>query len=152
MPPGATLHATCVLIGEAGVLVRGASGAGKSALAHSLIEEAGLRGGFARLVSDDRVRVRSRNGRLLAQPVPPLGGRLEVRGVGLLKLPHEPAAVVRLIVDCLDEAPPRLPEAAEQGDVIEGVALPRLAMRAEPALARIVLWRLRDLDDTVPAQ
>ena len=152
MPPGATLHATCVLIGEAGVLIRGASGAGKSALAHMLIEEVALRGGFARLVCDDRVRVWRRNGRLLARPIPPLAGRLEVRGVGLLSLPHEPGAVVRLIVDCLGETPTRLPEAAQQSDAIEGVALPRLALRTEPALARIVLWRLRDLDDTVMAQ
>ena len=152
MLPGATLHATCVLVGEAGVLIRGASGAGKSALAHMLIEQAALRGDFARLICDDRVRVWGRNGRLLARPVPPLEGRLEVRGVGLLGLPHEPAAIVRLIVDCLAQAPTRLPEAAERSDVVEGVVLPRLALRVDPAVALIVLWRLRDLDDTVTAQ
>jgi HPr kinase/phosphorylase len=149
VPRGATIHASCVLVGEAGVLIRGASGSGKSSLAHLLLAEAAQPGGFARLVCDDRVRVEVRSGRLLARAVSPLEGCLEVRGVGLLAVPHEAAAVVRLVVDCLGDAPTRLPEAAEQTVAIEGVALPRLALRAEPTLARIVLWRLRDLHDTV---
>jgi HPr kinase/phosphorylase len=149
VPRGATIHASCVLVGEAGVLIRGASGSGKSSLAHLLLAEAAQPGGFARLVCDDRVRVEVRSGRLLARAVSPLEGCLEVRGVGLLAVPHEAAAVVRLVVDCRGDAPTRLPEAAEQTVAIEGVALPRLALRAEPTLARIVLWRLRDLHDTV---
>ena len=48
------IHATVVLVGEAGVLIRGASGSGKSALALALMSEAGRRGLFARLVGDDR--------------------------------------------------------------------------------------------------
>ncbi len=151
-PPGATIHASCVLVGEAGVLIRGASGFGKSALAHMLLTEAAQRGGFACLVCDDRVRVERRSGRLLARAVSPLQGRLEVRGVGLLAVAHETAAVVRLVVDCLTDAPTRLPEAAERSATIEGVALPRLAHRVGPVLTRIVLWRLRDLDDTVMAE
>jgi serine kinase of HPr protein (carbohydrate metabolism regulator) len=146
---GATIHASCVVFGEAGVLIRGASGSGKSALAHMLIAAASARDGFARLVCDDRVRVERRNGRLVARAVPQIAGRMEVRGVGLLAFPHEPSAVVRLVVDCLSDAPTRLPVPAEQMDAIEGVILPRLAHRVEPALTRIVLRRLRDLHDTV---
>src|SRR5437868_6022496 len=110
MPSGATIHASCVLVGEAGVLIRGASGSGKSFLAHMLIAEAAQRGGFARLVCDDRIRIERRGGRLLARAVSPLESCLEVRGVGLLSIPHEPAAVIRLVVDCLGDAPARLPE------------------------------------------
>lgn len=149
MPPGATIHASCVLVGEAGVLIRGASGSGKSALAHMLLAEAAQADAFARLVCDDRVHVQPRHGRLLARAVPPLEGCLEVRGVGLLGVAHEPAAVVRLVVDCAVDAPVRLPELAEQSETIEGVVLPRLALRSEPLLARIVLWRLRGFRDTV---
>jgi serine kinase of HPr protein (carbohydrate metabolism regulator) len=149
---GATIHASCVVLGEAGVLIRGASGAGKSSLAHVLTDEVSRRGGFARLVCDDRVRVERRSGRLLARAVPPLEGCLEVRGVGLLAVAHEPAAVVRLLVDCLGDPPARLPEDAEQVETVQGVVLPRLAHRVDPALARIVLWRLRDLHDTVMAK
>lgn len=149
MAPGATIHASCVLVGEAGVLIRGASGSGKSVLAHMLLAEAALTGGFARLVCDDRVHVQPQHGRLLARAVPPLEGCLEVRGVGLLSVAHEAAAVVRLVVDCSPDAPTRLPEPAEQTETIAGVALPRLALRFEPLLARIVAWRLRDLHDTV---
>jgi HPr kinase/phosphorylase len=144
---GTTLHASCVLVGEAGVLIRGASGSGKSALAHMLLVEGALDGGFARLVCDDRVRVERRGGRLLARAVPRLAGYLEVRGVGILAVRHEAAAVIRLVVDCLGHRPDRLPETADQVETIHGVALPRLALRPEPALARIVLWRLRALAD-----
>ena len=149
MPPGATIHASCVLVGEAGVLIRGASGSGKSALAHMLLAEVAQAGGFARLVCDDRVHIQPRHGRLLARPVPPLEGCLEVRGVGLLSVAHEPAAVVRLVVDCSAGAPARLPQQTEQTETVAGVVLPRLALRFEPFTARIVAWRLRGVHDTV---
>ena len=49
-----TVHATCVVIDEGGVLIRGAPAAGKSTLARELVAIALLQGRFARLVSDDR--------------------------------------------------------------------------------------------------
>ncbi len=57
-PPPAplpTLHATALIVGDAGVLIRGRSGAGKSRLAEELVEAAQARGWFGRLVADDRV-------------------------------------------------------------------------------------------------
>ena len=145
--PGETIHASCVLVDEAGVLIRGASGAGKSSLAHMLLVEGSLDGGFARLVCDDRVRIERRAGRLVARAVAPLSGYLEVRGVGILPVRHEASAVVRLVVDCLDHRPARLPDTADQVAVVQGIVLPRVALRPEAALARIILWRLRALAD-----
>ncbi|MFL4972164.1 MAG: HPr kinase/phosphorylase, partial [Microvirga sp.] len=87
------IHATCVVIGEAGILIRGASGSGTSSLAGALLAGAALAGRFGRLVGDDRVEIAVLNGRLVARPVKPIEGRLEVRGIGIVALAHEPAAV-----------------------------------------------------------
>ena len=70
--PG-TIHAGCVLVGEAGLLIRGASGSGKSTLAREVVSRAVQAGRFGRLVSDDRTRIEARHGRLVAHPVEPFG-------------------------------------------------------------------------------
>ena len=121
-----TLHGTCVLIGTAGVLIRGAGGAGKTALALALVEAAERAGRFARLVADDRVAVRAVNGRLVASPPATIAGLAEVRGRGLVPQPFERAAVVRLVVDLLPTADlARLPDPSAFATVIAGIALPR---------------------------
>ncbi|HEY8382247.1 MAG TPA: HPr kinase/phosphatase C-terminal domain-containing protein [Microvirga sp.] len=142
-----TVHASCVLAGEGAVLIRGEAGAGKSTLARSLLEAASVRGRFARLVADDRVRIAPRHGRLVARPVPPLHGLLEVRGVGLLRRPHEEAALLRLVLDLSEGGPDRLPEAAEGVVVLCGIEIPRLFGRTGAPLWDIVLDRLSARDD-----
>ena len=123
-----TVHASAVLVGTRAVLIRGPSGSGKSRLAYELIES--QRSGFlpfARLVGDDRVHLRAAGGRLLVCSVQALAGLIEVRGVGILRLPHEPRAVVGLVVDLAADAE-RLPEAKVRQAVVEGICLPRLAV------------------------
>jgi HPr kinase/phosphorylase len=86
MPPmrePETIHATCVLIGEAGILIRGEAGSGKSTLARQLIHDARQKNLFASLVSDDRTWIVERHGRLLARVVESIAGLIEVRGAGL---------------------------------------------------------------------
>ncbi len=133
--PSATIHASAVLVGTRAVLIRGPSGSGKSRLALELIWAA--HGGslpFARLVGDDRVHVEAAHGRLLVRPAAALAGLIEVRGVGIRKLPYEPSAVVGLVVDLAADAE-RLPRPDRQQTELEGVALARLAVAAgEPAL------------------
>lgn len=122
-----TVHASCVLLDEAGVLVRGASGAGKSALCLALLDRAGLEGRHARLVGDDRIRLEARHGRLIARPHPALAGLIEIRGHGIRRLTaHAPAAVLRLVVDLVAEAE-RLPGAGQTA-LLLGVTVPRLAL------------------------
>ena len=126
-----TVHASAVLVGARAVLIRGPSGAGKSRLALALIEAARtgtLR--FARLVGDDRVHLEPANGRLLVRPAEALAGLIEVRGLGVRRLHHEPHAVVGLVVDLAAADAERLPEAERQHTVIAGVSLPRLAIAA----------------------
>jgi HPr kinase/phosphorylase len=136
----ATLHASAVLVGARAVLIRGPSGSGKSKLARELIESArGNGSGFARLVGDDRVHLETASGRLLVRPAQALAGLLEVRGVGVLRVDHEPVAVVGLVVDLNAVDAERLPEPERQRIEIEGVVLPRLAVAAgAPALPTVL--------------
>lgn len=148
---GGTAHATAIVIGEDGMLIRGPSGSGKSRLAREVIEGAAEGGRFSRLVADDRVALCCRGGRLIARPAPSLAGILEIRGVGLVQVPYEPAALIRLVVDILDEAP-RFPEPGEAWAELLSVRLPRLAVNF-PSAPGVVLWRLRahfDAFVTVP--
>jgi HPr kinase/phosphorylase len=139
----ATVHASAVLVGARAVLIRGPSGSGKSRLARELIETARDNGlGFARLVGDDRVHVDAAGGRLLVRPAEALAGLLEVRGVGLLRLVHEPSAVVGLVVDLDAADAERLPETSRQRTEIEGIVLPRLAVAAGAAALPPVLAHL----------
>ena len=105
MTPSVNIHASCVRFGRQGVLLLGKSGAGKSDLALRLI----ARG--ARLVSDDRCVLCVVNGRLVAQPPPAIAGLLEVRGVGIVKMPHAAGAAIELVAD-LSARVERLPEPA----------------------------------------
>jgi HPr kinase/phosphorylase len=138
----ATIHASAVVTGARAVLIRGPSGAGKSRLALDLIEAArsgALR--FARLIGDDRVHVEAAGGRLLARPAEALAGLIEVRGLGILRLPYEPSAVVGLVVD-LGANAERFPKVTERQVIIEGVSLPRLAVAADQLALPAVLTLL----------
>ncbi len=125
--PGPYLHATAVLVAEGAVLIRGASGAGKSQLALALIAEARRCGLFTRLIGDDRVAVSLAGGRALVRGHPVLAGRIEERATGILMGASEVAGVLRCVVD-LNAAPPRLPENEAQLAILEGVSLPNLTI------------------------
>jgi HPr kinase/phosphorylase len=138
----ATVHASAVLVGARAVLIRGPSGSGKSQLARQLIEMRGKDFAFTRLVGDDRVHLEAANGRLLVRPAEALAGLLEVRGVGLIRLDHEPSAVVGLVIDLAAADAERLPEPERQRAEIEGVVLPRLAVADGVAPLPVVLGHL----------
>jgi HPr kinase/phosphorylase len=132
---GPSIHASAVLVGAHAVLIRGPSGAGKSRLAFELIQAAPRR--FTRLVADDRVHVEAAHGRLLVRPAPALAGLIEVRGLGIVCLPHEPVAVVSLVID-LGSPMERMPDGTAARASIEGVKLPRLAVAADDSFSTVV--------------
>ena len=132
------LHATVLIIGESGLLLRGPSGSGKSSLAAALCDEAQRRRWFARLVGDDRVSVSAQSGRLIARPHPAIPGLLERRGLGLVPVSHEPACVVGYVCD-LVPTPERLPADNELVN-LAGLSLPclRLSFRPDDAMRKLI--------------
>lgn len=99
-----TVHATTVAFEDRAALIRGKSGSGKSSLALQLLALGG------KLVSDDRTHILRRDGLLLATAPAPIRGRIEARGIGILKVPSIDQARVTLIVDMDQMETQRLPE------------------------------------------
>ncbi len=123
-----TIHGTGILISGVGVLLRGASGAGKSDLAMRLIDEGAI------LIADDRVEVQVDQGKVTAAAPARLTGLIEVRGVGIMRVPFVPRAELHLVVDLV--APglvERLPEVGWT-PVVKG-HLPRIADVRLPRIA-----------------
>lgn len=99
------VHGTTVTLEGEGVLLRGPSGSGKSDLAIRLID------GGARLVADDQTELRRAADRLIARAPASIAGRMEVRGVGILRVPTVPSAPLRLVIDLVaPDRVDRLPE------------------------------------------
>jgi len=88
----ANIHATCVAIGGKGVLLLGASGAGKSDLALRLIDDG------AQLVADDRTLLRAKNGALHASAPSSIKGLLEIRAIGIVAYPARASVKLALAV------------------------------------------------------
>lgn len=134
-----TVHASAVVIGEHGVLIRGRSGSGKSSLALGLIDRDP---DGTRLVADDRVALAVDGGVLVASVPDAIAGKLEVRGQGIVPVDHRSPAAIRLVVDLLPpEDCPRLPEAEDARVEVMGIVLPRLKLPvgAAEAAARVRL-------------
>jgi serine kinase of HPr protein (carbohydrate metabolism regulator) len=142
-----TIHATAVLAGARAVLIRGPAGAGKSSLAFALVcaADSGVIP-FARLIGDDRVHVEAVHGRLLVRPAQTILGLIEIRGLGIRQLSHEPVAAVGLVVDLGAGDAERLPARESAVTDIAGIALPRLAVapRTDPLPLLIAALRTKD--------
>jgi HPr kinase/phosphorylase len=124
---GPTIHASAVLAGARAVLIRGPAGSGKSQLALALFRAGGTALPFTRLVGDDRVHVEAAHGRALVRPAPALAGLIEVRGLGIRRLPFESLAVVGLVVDLAAHVD-RLPSPESAVTELAGIVLPRLGV------------------------
>ena len=131
---GSSIHATCVRTGGAGILLAGPSGSGKSALALELIDTPGHGAGGPLLetvlVADDRVLLERNGEELFASPPEELAGLLEVRGLGILRVPHVERVRVRLIVRLSPwHEIERMPE--PESEELEGANLPLIRIDAE---------------------
>jgi len=144
-----TIHASVVLVGPRAVLIRGPAGSGKSRLALTLIQAGGHSLPFTRLVGDDRVHVEAAHGRLLVRPPDALAGLIEVRGLGIRRVPFEPLAVIGLVVDMAATDSERLPTRESAITELDGVALPRLAVAPGEDPFGLLLAALQTPDSTV---
>lgn len=99
------LHATTVDFDGQGVLITGASGSGKSALALQLMAFG------AQLVADDRTQVEMTDDAFIASAPDPIKGLIEARGVGLLKAKCVPSTRLRLAIDMDRVETERMPPA-----------------------------------------
>ncbi len=109
-----------------GVLLIGPSGSGKSDLALRLLGR-----GFA-LVADDRVDIEDG----IAAPPAALAGLMEVRGLGVVRLPYVAAARLALVAD-LGALAERLPAPGHHAEL--GLPLIQLDAAAPSAPERIAL-------------
>lgn len=136
--PPLVMQASAVVIGGRALLIEGPPGSGKSTLALALIDRG------AGLIGDDAVTLMPEGARLIASPPPNIAGLLEVRGVGLIRLPTAAPAPVALILTLGGASGPRLPETPLARRVIVGVPVPTLAF--EPGAIAPALraeWALR---------
>ena len=126
------MHASCAARDGAGVLLLGPSGSGKSDLLLRLLDR-----GFD-LVADDVVTVEDGE----ARAPDALAGLLEVRGLGILRVPHSSRARVALAVRVCasaDERPERMP--LPEAEPALGVPLVRVDPRLASAVP-FVVWAL----------
>ena len=103
MTGGEPVHASCVALGDRGLLILGPSGSGKSALALRLMALG------AALVADDQTLLTREGDALIARCPPQLSGLIEARFVGLLRTTPLERAEIALVVDLSQHEAARLP-------------------------------------------
>ena len=96
------IHATGLVLGTTGLILRGPSGAGKSLLALELIDEWEMRGEGAKLVSDDRIDIEATTTGLVMRAPKAIEGLVELRGRGIVSRPFVATAPLHLVVDLVD--------------------------------------------------
>src|SRR3954463_5479912 len=96
------IHATGLVLGKTGLILRGPSGTGKSLLALELMDEWEARGLAAKLVSDDRVDIEATPKGLVMHAPKAIEGLIELRGRGIVARPFANKAPLDLVVDLVD--------------------------------------------------
>ncbi len=134
------IHGTAVALDGDGILLRGPSGSGKSDLALRLIE------GGARLIADDQTELRDIGGMVRMSSPATIAGRMEVRGLGIVAMPSQESAPLRLVVDLKSaSAIERMPEPASCRFLDHDIPLIAVApfQASAPAKLRLALRMVR---------
>ncbi|MCH8684277.1 HPr kinase/phosphorylase [Pedomonas mirosovicensis] len=118
---GVLQHASCVSCHGRGVLIMGEPGTGKSSLALRLIDRGAM------LVADDYTLLTRAGDALVATPPRRIAGLIEVRGLGIFRLPFRRNIPLVLTVR-LGREDERLPEPKEWEML--GVTVPLIVMDA----------------------
>jgi serine kinase of HPr protein (carbohydrate metabolism regulator) len=130
------IHATPVALDGRAVLLRGASGAGKSDLALRLIDAG------ACLVADDQSELARAGDGIVVRAPPAIAGLIEVRGIGIIRLKPVAEAPLSLVADLVPpDAIDRIPSARLER--ILGLDFPLIAVApfeaSAPAKLRLAL-------------
>jgi HPr kinase/phosphorylase len=130
-----TLHASCIALGDRGLLILGPSGAGKSGLALQLMACG------ADLVADDRTEVIARDGQLIARCPATLAGLIEARDIGILSAPHRAEVALTLAIDLGQTEDQRLPP--PRHITVQGIPLPLVLRPRHDHLNAAILCYLK---------
>jgi len=139
-PAEEVIHATCVAVDGTGVLLLGPPGSGKSDLALRLIDTPGMATGkdmlTAELVADDQVKLARAGNHLVATAPAKLAGLIEIRGLGIVKVPHRASAEIGLAIRLAPHtAIERLPEPGTNRYTALGITIPLVEIDATAASA-----------------
>lgn len=127
-----TVHATCIAFDGHGILLRGASGSGKSDLALRAMDHG------AQLVADDQVILARHGEGMVASAPDSLHGLIEIRGLGIVHVDAAAEARIALVADMTDSRTiERLPDCRHCE--IDGVTIPWLALAPFEASAPVKL-------------
>jgi HPr kinase/phosphorylase len=129
-PQSLSLHASCVALGAAGILLTGGPGSGKSTEALRLIALG------AELVADDQVILTAGPKGIVAAPPEATAGLIEARGVGLLRMPFRSEVQLSLVVD-LDTIEARRLPIQHEAEILE-TSLPMILGKNLPDLAAVL--------------
>ena len=130
------LHASCVAYQAKGVLIKGASGSGKSSLALALMATG------AQLIADDQTIVELQDGWPIAKPVVNIRNMIEARGIGILAARCGSQTRINLVIDMDHVEEQRLPE-LRSIDIL-GHNIPLLHVVATPYFHFGILQYLRE--------
>lgn len=129
------LHASSVAYQGRAVVIEGHSGSGKSMLS------LGLMALGARLVSDDQTCLTLCGDQVLAAPPQTLAGRIEARGLGILRADFVADVPVSLFVTCSELETDRLPPRRSKN--LLGICFPMLHYVESPYFASAILQYLK---------
>lgn len=97
------IHGTALAIEDSGLLILGPSGSGKSDLALRLIDSG------ATLVADDITICKRENNEIFMFCDDSIKGIIEVRGIGLVKVPYVEGIKLKMVIKLIDQKIERFP-------------------------------------------
>ncbi len=97
-------HCTCIEVNSVGVMIEGASGAGKTSLALGLLNATRIRHAGFNFVCDDQALMKTVNGELWASAPKSLAGKVELFGVGIADIRYIAQCKIDLVCELVNQA------------------------------------------------
>jgi serine kinase of HPr protein (carbohydrate metabolism regulator) len=128
------IHATALMFGGAGILIRGPSRSGKSSLTLALLNEAAQTSLYGQLIGDDQISVEPCDGYLILRGHPAISGKIEKRGEGILDVSWVASGRASYVIELAAQAAP-VQDLIITTTQIEAVTLPLFLLPWAPTLA-----------------